>query len=515
MIGSPTCHWRKNRSLFVLLVCSLVLGLLANASSATSRHVARASATTPLICATYLGGGASGDPFVEPANAVAVDTHGNIYIAGTTPAADFPTVDPVLTDQSGSDAFVAKFTPDCSTLVYATYLGGSKQDEAMAIAVDADGNAYVTGTTSSSDFLTANPLQPALVGPADAFITKLDPNGALVYSTYLGGANLETGHDIAIDTEGNAYIVGSTGSVNFPTQNQIQGPHFPFNGASSDAFVTKLSVDGQSLVYSTYLGGSAVENLAHSSIAVIPGGEVVVVGDTRSDDLEVVNAAQPDFGGGVADAFAARLNAAGTALVFWTYLGGSGNDEGWCVAIGDDSSAYIVGETGSADLPTLNAYQATYGGGPSDAFLITLRANGELALSTFLGGSNSDTAAGVAINDMGEAVVVGSTASNNFPILHPIVPRRNIIGSAVFVTRFGVDRRSLRTSTILGAGGGLGVAWQADHTLVAGQTGDLRFPVRQPYQDALRGRSDAFVTKIWDFGFVYLPLTLRQLNTLS
>lgn len=511
MIGSPTCHWRKNHSLFVLLVCGLVLGLLANASpaSATSRHVVHASATTPLVCATYIGGGTSGDPFVEPANAVAVDAQGNIYIAGMTPAADFPTVDPVLTDQGGSDAFVAKFTPDCSTLVYATYLGGSKQDEAMALAVDANGNAYVTGKTSSSDFLTANPLQPALVGAADAFIAKLGPSGALIYSTYLGGANLEAGHDIAIDTEGSAYVVGSTASVDFPTQNQIQGPHFPFNGASSDAFITKLSVDGQSLVYSTYLGGSAVENLVHSSIAVTPSGEVVVVGETRSDDLELVNAAQPDYGGGVADAFAARLNAAGTALVYWTYLGGSGNDEGWGVAIGADNSAYIVGETGSADLPTLNAYQATYGGGPSDAYLITLRGNGELALSTFLGGRNSDTAAGVAINGMGEAVVVGSTASNNFPVLQPFVPRRNIIGSAVFVTRFAADRRSLRTSTIPGAGGGMGVAWQDDYTLVAGQTGDLQFPVRQPYQDALRGRSDAFVTKIWDFGFVYLPLALR------
>lgn len=405
---------------------------------------------------------------------------------------------------------VAVVLPDCSSLIYSTYLGGEGQDEAHSIAVDASGNAYVTGETSSDDFPITNAFQPTSGGTSDAFVLKLSPTGELRYSTYLGGVNLEAGQGIAVDTSGSAYVTGFTSSLNFPTQNPLQGPHFSLNGASSDVFITKLSPDGLSLVYSTYLGGSNFENLDEGAIAVAANGEVVVTGKTRSDDIDTVNAAQPTYGGGE-DSFAARLNATATALVYWTYLGGSGVDSGSGVAIGDDGAAYIVGETRSEDFPVLNAYQPTFGGGLRDGFLVRLYANGELASSTYLGGEQADDAEAVAVNSMNEVYVTGSTFSDSFPVVHPVFPRPTLFGNKVFVTRFAHDRSTILTSNILAGGSGLGVVVQGERVAVAGLTNDPNFPTRQPYQDSLRGRQDAFVTILSESqaAFVYLPLTLR------
>lgn len=494
------------------IVCRLVLGLTVSVTLAftPAGRNASAVATARLAYATYLGG-TSGDPFVEPANAIAVDAQGYIYIAGATPADDFPTVNPFQANKRGglTDAFVAKFTPDGQSLIYATYLGGSGNDEALGIAVDANGNAYVTGETASSNFPITNALQSTFGGGSDAFVTKLSSTGALLFSTYLGGVNIDAGQAIAVDTTGNVYVTGSTASLNFPTQNPIQGPSFAFNGASSDAFIAKLSADGQSLVYSTYFGGSAIENLTHSAIAVTTNGEVLAAGETRSGDLPTLNAAQATYGGGVSDAFVARINAAGSALVYSTYLGGSGDDTALGVTFGDDTSAYIAGETGSSNFPTLDAYQSTYGGFISDAFVTRLRPDGSIAFSTFLGGNNSDSASDIALSGAGEVYVTGSTGSANFPIMRPITPTRNIIGAKAFVTRFAADGRVLRDSNVLGAGQGLGIAWQAGHAFVSGQTGDPQFPVREPYQATLRGRSDAFVVKIADDDRLFIPIVVK------
>ena len=509
---TPSSRARLNLNACCVIASRFGLGLLVGAMLAFTPAGQDASAATArLAYATYLGGGASGDPFVEPANAIAVDAQGYIYVAGSTPANDFPTANPIQANKSGGleDAFVAKFAPDGQSLIYATYLGGSGNDEALGIAVDASGNAYVTGNTASSNFPITNALQSASGGGQDAFVTKLSPTGALLFSTYLGGVNIDAGQAIAVDTIGDIYITGSTASRNFPTQNPIQGPNFALNGASSDAFIAKLSADGQSLVYSTYFGGSDIENLNHSAIAVAANGEVLVAGETRSSDLPTLNAAQATYGGGVSDAFVARINAAGSSVVYSTYLGGSGDDRALGATFGSDTSAYVVGGTGSANFPTLDAYQPTYGGFISDAFLTRLRPDSSIAFSTFLGGNNNDSASAVAVNSAGEIYVTGSTGSSNFPIVRPITPPRNIIGSAAFVTRFAADGRALRDSNILAAGQGLGVAWQAGHAFAAGETGDGQFPVQRPYQAQLRGRSDAFVAKIADDDRVFIPVVVK------
>ena len=203
-------------------------------------------------------------------------------------------------------------------LIYSTYLGGSGLDNAQAVAVDNNGNAYVTGSTSSTNFPTANPFQPAIGGTStDAFVTKLNPAGtALVYSTYLGGSLSDSGFGIALDPIGNAYVTGQTSSVNFPTANPLQGGA----GGLSDAFVTKLNPQGSMLVYSSYLGGSFDDSGRGIAVDVLGGAHIT--GNTESQDFPLANALRPTLG--LADAFVSKFNSAGTALVYSTYLGGSG-----------------------------------------------------------------------------------------------------------------------------------------------------------------------------------------------
>src|SRR5438046_915685 len=301
------------------------------------------------------------------------------------------------------------------TLVYATYLGSSGWDYGSGIAVDAAGSAYVTGSTSSADFPTANALQAAKAGFQNAFVTKLNPTGsALVYSTYLGGSGGDGGTGIAVDTAGNAYVTGSTRSIDFPTVNPLQAAY----GGDGDAFVSKLDAAGSALLYSTYLGGSGSD--AGCGIAVDTCGNAYVTGETRSTDLPTTpGAIQTTYGGScmtcVGDAFVTKLDATGSALVYSTYLGGSSGDEGLGIAVDAAGSAYVTGGTGSADFPTTaGAFQTTYGGG--DAFVTKLNATGTaLVYSTYLGGSRGDGGFGIAVDAAGSAYVTGSTNSTDFP----------------------------------------------------------------------------------------------------
>src|SRR6266849_713130 len=232
-------------------------------------EVATYDASKPLIIdpllsySTYLGG--SGD---DVGNAIAVDSSGNAYVTGFTGSTNFPTKSPTQSASGGGfDAFVAKLDPTGSTLFYSTFLGGSADDAGNAIAVDGSGNAYVTGVTRSTNFPTKNALQSAVGGASDAFVAKLDPTGStLVYSTFLGGSAADGGNAIAVDSSGNAYATGNTLSTNFPTKNPLQ----PASGGVKDAFVAKLDPTGSTLIYSTFLGGSAQDS--GSAIAVDSSG---------------------------------------------------------------------------------------------------------------------------------------------------------------------------------------------------------------------------------------------------
>ena len=262
---------------------------------------------------------------------------------------------------------MAKLNAAGSALLYSTYLGGNGSDSANGIAVDAGGNAYVTGGTGSTDFPTVNPFQSDLAGPGtlDAFVAKLNPTGsALVYSTYLGGSGQgfsgstqERGYGIAVDVSGNAYIVGITPSEDFPTVNALQPS---FGGGNTDIFVTKLNADGSQLVYSTYLAGNSSDS--PGGIAVDASGNAYVAGSTASSDFPSVDPLQSLRGTG--DAFVAKLNAAGSALLYATYLGGSRGDGAKGIALDAFGNAYITGETGSTDFPTTaNPFQSEFAGG--------------------------------------------------------------------------------------------------------------------------------------------------------
>ena len=317
-----------------------------------------------LVYSTYLGGSNQAEAFD-----IDLDGVGQAYVTGATNSDDFPTTpnafQPALA--GARNAFVAQLTADGSALVYSTYLGGSSIDLSVGIAVDGVGQAYVTGLTFSSDFPTRNPFQAALAGLRDAFVAQLTADGsALVYSTYLGGSSIDRGWSIAVDGAGQAYVTGETESSDFPTRNPFQ----PALAGLRDSFVAQLTANGAALNFSTYLGGSSFDG-GHA-ITVDGAGQATVTGSTASMDFPTHNPVQATHGGGFNDAFVAQFNAAGTALSFSTYLGGSGSPEaGWGIAVDGAGQAYVTGDTTSSDFPTRNAFQPALAG-IGDAFVAKL-----------------------------------------------------------------------------------------------------------------------------------------------
>jgi hypothetical protein len=353
------------------------------------------AAGSALVYSTYLGGSVYDYGYV-----IAVDPSGAAYVTGSASSTNFPVVNALQAAHGGggTDAFVSKLNATGSALVYSTYLGGSGGDSGYGIAVDASGAAYVTGSTGSSNFPTASALQGVLAGVGDAFVSKLNAAGsALVYSTYLGGSGDEGGSQIAVDALGAAYLTGTTTSTDFPTANPLQATH---GGGWYDAFVSKLNAAGSALVYSTYLGGSGGERA--SGIAVDASGAAYVAGATRSTSYD--------------DVFVSKLNAAGSALIYSTSLGGRYTDGGSAVAVDATGAAYVTGVTESDDFPTASALQTTHGGGVSDAFVIKLNATGSVVYSTYLGGTGSDGGAAVAVDASGAAYVTGRTHSGGLPM---------------------------------------------------------------------------------------------------
>jgi len=446
-----------------------------------------------LVYSTYLGG--SGHDEAR----VAVDAAGNAYVTGRTTSANFPVVNPLQPAYGGgpNDVFVAKLNPTGSALIFVTYLGGSGDDQSGGIGVDASGNVYVAGITGSPNFPSANPLQPAIGGAVDAFVTKLNPAGnSLIYSTYLGGSGTDVANRLAVDAAGNAYVTGLTTSTNFPTVNPLQ----PTNGGGQDAFVAKVNAMGNALIYSTYLGGSGTESSA--GIGVDAAGNAYVAGQTASPNFPTANPWQPAYGGGDRDVFVAKLNPTGSALVYSTYLGGSGNDVAQRVVADAAGNAYVTGLTSSTNFPTANPLQAAYGGGPNDAFVVKVNPTGSaLVYSTYLGGSGEDRAFGIAADAAGNAYVSGLTSSADFPVVNPLQSAYGGGPNDAFVVKVNPTGSALVYSTYLGGSGddqGLGIAVDAaGNAYVAGQTNSPNFPTVNPVQPAFGGGPfDAFIAKL-------------------
>jgi hypothetical protein len=388
-------------------------------------------------------------------------------------------------------------------LVYSTYLGGTLDEQGTGIAVDVSGFAYVTGFTASANFpATPGAYQTTFVGVGhDAFVTKLSVDGASrVYSTYLGGSDVEDANGIVINESGNAYVTGYTRSTNFPT---TRGAYQTTNAGTADAFVTKLSADGTSPVYSTFLGGSDREN--GFGIAVDGSFHAYVTGFTGSTNFPATIGAYETASGGRADAFVTKLSVDGASLVYSTYLGGSSYTTGLGIAVDGSGFAYVTGSTLSTDFPTTpGAYQTTFGG-LTDAFVTKFSVDGgSRVYSTYLGGSSDDQGLGIAVDGSGHACVAGFTNSTNFPATTGGYQTTNGGRYDAFVAKLSVDGASRVYATYLGGSSndaGYGIALDGSgYAYVTGTTSSTDFPATTgAYQTAHGGSAandDAFITKL-------------------
>jgi hypothetical protein len=351
-------------------------------------------------------------------------------------------------------------------LVYSTYIGGNGDDYGRGIAVDVSGNAYVTGYTDSADYdVTAGAFQTTKEGGMftfNVFVTKLNASGSgLVYSTYIGGSNWDEGRGIAVDGSGNAYVTGRTESTDYDvTAGAFQTTH---GGGTWDVFVTKLNASGSGLVYSTYIGGSSQDY--GYGIAVDGSGNAYVTGYTQSTNYDVTPGAFQTTNGGWFDVFVTKLNASGSGLVYSTYIGGSGGDEGRGIAIDGSGNAYVTGYTNSTDYDvTSGAFQTTNGGwASSDVFVTKLNASGSgLVYSTYIGGSDDESGSGIAVDGSGNAYVTGNTESTDYDVTAGAFQTTHGGGSNdVFVTKLNASGSGLVYSTYTGGSDddwGIGIA---------------------------------------------------------
>ena len=448
-----------------------------------------------LVYSTYVGGSGT-----EGQTSIAVDGSGSAYVTGFTNSLDFPASGGLYnTFRGGSyDTFVTKLDPTGSSAVFSTYLGGSDFDYPGAIAVDAGGNAVVTGYTFSPDFpVTPGALFPAIRSSVMAYITKLNPAGsALVYSTYFGGSGADFGFGVAVDAGGNAYVTGQTVSSDFPTTPGAYSSTLH----SFDAFVSKLDPGGTTLLYSTLLGGSGTDQ--GLAIAVDLGGNAYVTGYTDSTDFPTPGGAFATAPGGPSDGFVTKLNPFGSSLLYSTYLGGSGQETGASIAVDGAGNAWITGLTNSDNFPTTPGAFRTSRVGQRDVFVTKMDALGSLAFSTYLGGSGDEAPPGpaIAVDSTGNAFVALATFSLDFPTtagaLFPTsqgAPDAAIVefdpaGTLVFSTYLG------------GAGGesGSGIAVDTEgNVYVTGGTSSSNFPTTAGvFQPTFAGAEDAFATKL-------------------
>jgi hypothetical protein len=459
---------------------------------------------------------------------------------------------------------------DPLVLAYSTYLGDSDSDYGYGIAVDSEGAAYITGFTYSTDFPIQDEIQGSNAGSSDVFIAKVNPAGsALIYSTYLGGSDSDYGFGIAVDSEGAAYITGYTYSTDFPTKNPIQGGHAGFY----DVFISKINPAGSALIYSTYLGGSGGEICR--GIAVDVEGAVYVTGLTWSDDFPTVNPIQEYLKSSFDDIFVSKINPAGSALIYSTYLGRLLRDCGYAIAVDSEGAAYVTGYTILGDYPwgdpsntfvikigpsgSVLDYLYEWGYGSwykvngrgiavdaegaayvtwtkfpldewteenTDAFVTKINVDGDNSIYTIsLGGSGDDWSTGIAIDLNGAAYVTGGTDSDDFPIKNPIQDY-NAGGDDIFIIKINPDGTSIVRSTYLGGSGddkGYGIAVDSKGAVyVTGGTASLDFPTKNPIQASHAGEFDSFITKIYKSPVPDIkangsdgPITITQGDTLA
>ncbi len=403
------------------------------------------STGSALIYSTYLGG--TGD---DLGTGIAVDSSGNCYITGFTSSSNFPTTQDAFqgTLGGGFDIFVSKLNSSGTEFTYSTYLGGTDIELYSDISVQLSGDAFITGSTMSSDFPVVNPLQANSGGGVDVFIARFDPTGSLIFSTYMGGSGVDRGRGIVNDSSGNCYITGSTSSANFPTTAGSFQTTFRGGGDEcdsflcGDAFVAKLNSSGSVLIYSTYIGGKRDDE--GTAIAIDSCNNAYLTGSTYSRNFPTTTGAyQETYRGGEGgiggDAFVTKLNPEGTALVYSSYLGGRNGELALGIAVDSPGNAHITGITESPDFPTKDALQRNYGGGFFEAFITKIDSTGSsVEYSTFMGGSETDVGAGIVTDLFGNAYVSGDTSSPGFPLMNPIQPVLTNSLNDIFISKIAM-----------------------------------------------------------------------------
>ncbi len=406
-----------------------------------------------LLWVTLIGGVQQGGK--DRGYGLRVGPDDSIYIAGRTSSADFPTTagahdrthnggHSALSSPHGpTDGYALKLSSDGRTLLYSTFLGGSRDDGFRGgLAIDRQGCVYLCGMACSGDYLGSDPakVNSFLGGYSDATLTKLAPDGSKVlWARFLGSSNDTTGEELPlgarVGAEGNVCaILNVWGSDAATTPDAYDRA---FTGGESDLYFVKVSADGRQLLYASYLGGSG-SDFAEHGLTVDAAGNTCFAGATSSPDFPVVNAADEELGG-TTDAFLVKLNAAGRP-VFSTYIGGSGNEESvFGPALDPKGNIYVAGLTSSEDFPvTPLAYDRTYNGGDRDAIVQAYSPRGRLLTSTFLGGRDTDYARFIAADKAGNVVVVGETNSRDFPTTRGAHATTFKGKAAVFVTKFSV-----------------------------------------------------------------------------
>lgn len=479
-----------------------------------------------LIYAGYIGGAGSDEGWD-----IAVDDGGNVYVTGYTSsaAATFPVVaGPDLSHNGGYDAFVAKVNASGTALIYAGYLGGSSHDHGTAIAVDDAGQVYLTGYTWSTEASF-----PVTVGPdltfnssssaaSDAFVAKLNASGtALIYAGYLGGSDAETGTGIAVDDDGNAYVTGDTRSTeaSFPVSG---GPDLTFNGGYRDAFVAKVNATGSALIYAGYIGGRIDDYGV--DVAVDGLGNAYITGETSSSQVEFFPVTVgPDLTfNGKSDVFVTKLNADGTTLLYAGYIGGSNSECGYGIAVDETGNAYVTGQAFSdqTTFPVTVGPDLTHNGGLTDAIVAKVNASGTaLVYAGYIGGASGDAGYSIAVDDAGQAYVIGSTDSDQTTFPVAVGPDLTFNGFRdAFVAKVNATGGALDYAGYVGGSGediGYGVAVAGDHVYLTGKTNSNEgsFPVAGGPDLTYNGgglAGDAFVAKISHLQrAVFLPLVKK------
>ena len=364
-----------------------------------------------LTYSTYIGGIGA-----DIGNDIVVSGAGTAYITGSTTSINYPVVTPTIAAQvGGTDAFLTKLTSAGNGIVYSTYWGSTGFEEGTSVTVDPADNAYIAGNTSAPNFPTQTAFQAALAGGMDAFMTKFSVAGnSIVYSTYLGGAADDRANDMKVADDAAVFVIGSTTSANFP----IKSPALQASlGGGRDAFLTHFSLAGNALLYSTFIGGASDDEAF--GMAIDAPMNAYVTGRTSSVNFPTQVPMQGSYGGGTADAFVIKINPPGSAIVFSSFLGGLGEDVGQGVALDGLNNVFLTGSTRSGNFPTQLPIQPTLGGETDAFVTKLTLSGGALIYSTYLGGVGVDEGQGVSVDLIGQAYVAGFTESINFPVTAP------------------------------------------------------------------------------------------------